>query len=230
MQNIYETPLTLTLSFPRYELGGGPIRSFLLKLRDQSLTIISPPMGCNENDFVEIENLGVVKALVAPNKFHHMGIPQWKKRFPKAEIFTSQTALVRMRKFYSSAVQPIETWGTDSEIHFLSCPGTRNGEMLVVCKETGGWIWFITDLFFNYVVPPPNFFPRLMVQKVSGMGVVVNPFCRFLFVKNRTQVREWLERQMETFPPQVITFSHGEPINKPNQLLDFTHKARTYDR
>lgn len=228
MQTIYETAKTITFTTNRYDLGGGPIRTILLKGKDSSLILVSPPIHFNENEFKEIEKLGEVSALVAPNKFHNLGVPSWKKRFPKAQIYTSETALPRIKRKLSLDVLNIEDLKVEPDTHFLSCPGTKNGEIVVVCKEKDGWIWYVTDLFFNYVEPPTKWFPRLMVQTITGMGIVVNPFCRFLFIKDKVQVQEWLSAKLGEFPPTAVAFAHGDPIHTPALIQTFKEKVQTY--
>ena len=41
---------------------------------------------------------GAVRALIASNAFHHLGVPEWKSRFPDAAIFAPAQAIARVEK------------------------------------------------------------------------------------------------------------------------------------
>jgi len=70
---------------PRVRMLGIPFptRMTIVRLSDGGLWLHSP-VEANERLLVALEELGPVRHLVAPNKFHHLFIREWAERFPYA--------------------------------------------------------------------------------------------------------------------------------------------------
>lgn len=62
-----------------------PTRMAVVRLRDGGLWVWSP-IALSEELVKEIESLGAVRHLVAPNALHHLSLAQWSERFPGAQL------------------------------------------------------------------------------------------------------------------------------------------------
>lgn len=63
-----------------------PTRMVVIKLSDETLFVWSPIAG-NDAVFDEIDALGPVAHLVAPNHLHHMHLSHWIARYPDAMVW-----------------------------------------------------------------------------------------------------------------------------------------------
>ena len=62
-----------------------PTRMAVVRLRDGGLWVWSP-IGLDAELAKEVESLGPVRDLVAPNALHHLALAQWIDRFPGARL------------------------------------------------------------------------------------------------------------------------------------------------
>jgi hypothetical protein len=79
-------------------LGPGfrlPLRSTLLRLDGGALAMVSP-VRLGDDEAAEVDRLGPVEHLVAPNLFHHLFLGKAAARWPKAKVWGPQ-ALAKKR-------------------------------------------------------------------------------------------------------------------------------------
>ena len=65
-----------------------PTRMAVIRLSDQSLFIWSP-ISLNDELKSEIDKLGEISCIVAPNSLHHLSIPEWHNSYPKAKLYAA---------------------------------------------------------------------------------------------------------------------------------------------
>ena len=74
---------------PIVRFGGAflyPTRMAVVRLNDGTLWIWSP-IALDDDLARAVEALGAVGHLVAPNKLHHLFLPDWRERFPGARLY-----------------------------------------------------------------------------------------------------------------------------------------------
>src|SRR5690349_17742168 len=82
-----------------YTYSFGPGTANTLAVAGQAgLLILSPPYRANPGVIEDLAPYGPVRALVASNAFHHMGIPEWKRRFPGATVFAPAQSIARVKR------------------------------------------------------------------------------------------------------------------------------------
>jgi len=69
-----------------YSFGPGTANALAVGVAG-GLVIVSAPYRVAGRVFEDLRPYGPVRALVASNAFHHMGIPEWSRRFPDAAVF-----------------------------------------------------------------------------------------------------------------------------------------------
>src|SRR6185503_4095283 len=89
-------PQTPVLTY-LYSFGPGTANALAVGGAD-GLGIVSPPMRVAAGVFEDLSRYGPVRALVASNAFHFMGIPEWKKRFPDATLFAPAQSIARVER------------------------------------------------------------------------------------------------------------------------------------
>jgi hypothetical protein len=65
-----------------------PTRMAVVRLADGGLWVWSP-VALSEELAAEVEALGPVRHLVAPNKLHHLFLEAWSRRFPEARLYAA---------------------------------------------------------------------------------------------------------------------------------------------
>lgn len=60
-------------------------RSTIVRLKDGSVWMHSP-VSYNPDLAVEVENIGPIRYLVAPNVYHHFFLKEWQDHFPDAQL------------------------------------------------------------------------------------------------------------------------------------------------
>ena len=78
-----------------YSFGPGTATSLAVGGKD-GLVVVSPPCRVASDVFEALSQHGPVRALVASNAFHYLGIPEWKARFPEAAIFAPAQSIARV--------------------------------------------------------------------------------------------------------------------------------------
>ena len=73
-----------------------PTRMTLVRLPDDALWVCSP-IALSDALAQQIERLGVPRHLVSPNKFHHLFLGEWQRRWPGAWLYASP-GLARRRR------------------------------------------------------------------------------------------------------------------------------------
>ena len=128
------------------DFGG---RMTVVRLNSGDLFLHSP-VKLNDSLASELEALGKVKYLIAPNKFHHLHITDYINRYPDAEVWGAP-GLAKKRgdiKFtgeLNNEIGPI--W--DNEIDYVLFEGVPFMNEVVFYHPVSKTVMF-TDLIFNY--------------------------------------------------------------------------------
>lgn len=191
----------------------------------EGLIVLSPPARPKEEAFTELERHGKVRALVASNAFHHLGLPAWKKRYPDATIFAPAQGVARVEKRTKlSGVRPIAEAASllAPNVELVDMPHYRTGEILARIKTETDLIWFITDLIFNLPALPKAFpIHQIFKWTNSGPGFKLNGVGTVFMVRDRPALYRWMRREVEKAPPTLVLPCHGPPVrmDPPGQLL-----------
>lgn len=145
-----------------------PARSTILKSPDQTLTLISPgPMSTD--DLKELEDIGRVTSIVAPNKFHHLHIPQALKCFPNAAFYGPVGLSKKKPRLANRMISLEEAHQNVSEIiDWYPLHGNSfSSEWAAIHRASKTLI--VTDLVFNMGVQPSKV-TNLVLKSVGCLG------------------------------------------------------------
>jgi hypothetical protein len=143
----------------QYSFGPSLSRALAVRTAD-GLAVVSPPCRVQDEAFTALAARAPVRALVASNAFHHLGLPEWKRRFPDATVYAPAQAIARVRrKTRLPDVRPLAELAARAGPHvdFLDMPHYRTGETLVRMRTPRGVLWYVTDMVFNFREVPSNF-------------------------------------------------------------------------
>jgi hypothetical protein len=199
--------LTYTYSF------GPGFANALALVAGGGVVVVSPPCNPPESAFTGLDAHGPVRALVAPNAFHYMGLPAWKARHPGASVFAPAQSIARVEKQAKlSGIRPVaevaELLGGRAEI--VDMPHYKTGEILIRWRVEGGWAWYLTDVAMNLPMLPKNLFGTIFRWTKSGPGFRRNALASTFMIKNKRALYTWIVEQAEKTPPSLLVPCHGD--------------------
>jgi hypothetical protein len=182
---------------------------------DGGYVVVSPPCNAPESTFAGIEKRGKVRALVASNAFHNMGVGAWKERFPDAKLFAPAQAIARVeKKGKVTGVHPLSEIGAlaGPELELIDMPHYKTGEVLVRVKHGKHVVWYVTDVIMNLPKVPQGFFGTLSKWTKSAPGLRPNGISAMFMMKDKKSLYRWLRAEIEKAPPTTLLVCHGEHV------------------
>ncbi len=168
------TSLGLGITFPN--------RMVVARLSNGGLMIHSP-LPIHDELAAQLEAIGPVELIIAPNLFHHLYVPEAKTRYPEARLlgaegFSKKREDIAWDGFLTD--EPVaELDGTLARIRHR---GTVARENVLFHEKTKTLI--ITDLVFN-ITEPPNLVSSLFFGLLGVKGKVKqSPAFRFVATKD----------------------------------------------
>jgi hypothetical protein len=159
----------------------------------------------------EVDELGSVGHLVAPNLYHHRFVQSWRAAYPNA-IFHGPKALRRKRKdlVLSATLEeaPAASWA--SELTPVHIDGCMLDETVFVHRPTRTLV--SADLTENFATSPH--WPTRAYLKASGLHGRVG-FSRFLrpLYRDRKAARRSLDALLEHDFDRIV-IAHGDVIGR----------------
>ena len=201
--------LTLTYSF------GPGIANALALTVEGGVVLVSPPTNPTDAVFAEIEKRGPVRALIAPNGFHHLGLNAWKERAPNAPIFAPAQSIARIeKKSKLTGIRPLADAAdiVGKRIELIDMPHYKTGEVLVRWPIDGGWAWYVTDVVMNITKPLKGLFGMIFRTTRSTPGLRRNAIAGAFMLKDKRALYAWLAEQADKTPPKLLVMCHGEHV------------------
>jgi hypothetical protein len=195
-----------------------PTRMAVIRLTGGELLIWSP-VAPTDGLRAEIDALGKVGYLVAPNSLHHLFIADWKHSYPAARIYAAPGLRNKRRDIVfdgdlASATPP--EWSGD--IEYVVVQGNAITSEVVFFHRASGTVIF-TDLLQKF---PANWFSgwRAVVAKwdlMLGREPSVPRKFRAAFT-NRRAARASLDRIL-AWPAEKVLMAHGTPVTEGGQAF-----------
>jgi hypothetical protein len=196
-----------------YVFGPGIANSLAIPV-EGGVAVVSPPCNAPDTMFTELEKHGPVRAIVAPNAFHSLGLAPWRARYPDVPIFAPAQSIARLEKTTRlTGIRPVADLQPmlRDGVEVLDMPHYKTGEALVRWRIDGGYAWYVTDVLFNMPRLPPGPFGLVMRWTRSAPGLRRNALAGLFMVKNKRALYGWLAEQAEKTPPILVVACHGEP-------------------
>lgn len=210
-------PSLAALTFT-YSFGPGTANALALAVPG-GVIVVSPPCNPPESAFTELAEHGPVKALVAPNAFHNMGLAAWRARFPEARLFAPAQSIARVEKQAKlSGVRPVAEMADilGDRIELVDMPHYKTGEALVRWRTEGGWAWYVTDVMMNFPEVPKGIFGTICRWTKSAPGLRRNAISGTFATRDKRALYAWLNEQADRTPPGVVVVCHGATAQLPD--------------
>lgn len=188
-----------------------PTRMAVIRLADQSLFVWSP-IELSQTMRDEINALGEVRYLIAPNDLHHTFLQDWHHAYPLAKIIAAPGLIAKRKDIHFDDVlgdTPHPDWA--GQIDHVVMNGNLITKEVVFFHAQSGTVLF-TDLLQNM---PANWYHgwRRIVAKLDLMTTdrpqVPRKF-RVAFT-DRKAARDALNKVKE-WPAERVLMAHGTPV------------------
>ena len=190
-----------------------PLRMTVIRLADGGLWIHSP-LAIYDALAAELQALGPVAHLVAPNLYHHLYVRDAARRFPQAQVW---------------APEGIERKQPDLQVHHRlspDAPWAREVEALPVEGAAGisEWVFLhrasrsliVTDLVFN-IDDAPRGVTRWLLRLTGALGQLARSRVWNLMIKDRSAFAASVRRVLALEFERVIP-SHGDVVSENAQI------------
>jgi len=192
------------LRFLGLEVGA---RMTVVRLPGPKLLLHSP-IAATPELIREVESLGPVAYLVAPNRLHHLFVGEWQQAFPEASIYAAPGLDTKRPDLSIAGVltdEPETGWkDVIDQILIRGFPFANE----VVFFHRPSTTLIATDLAFNLGSSSPPL-TRFALRLSGGYGRLSPTILERLLVRDRTAFRESLERVL-AWPFERIVVAHGE--------------------
>ena len=201
-------------------------RMTVIKLEDDSLVLISP-IEINSELQQQLDKLGKVKYLVAPNLFHYLYLASAQQLYPDAAIFAppglniKQPSLKIDRVFTQDAIEfAIELEYTLLTGFQVFVPPKISLVNEIVFYHPHSKTLIITDSAFNFDRTFPTI-TQLAARIIGSYGVLKPSWLEKIAVKDTMQLKEAADKVLQWDFERVI-MAHGQIIetNAKRQLTD----------
>ncbi len=199
--------------------GAQRARMAVIGLGGGSLLVVSPGAPLHDAQWEQLSRWGTPRFLLAPNRYHTLGIAPWKERFPAATVVAHPRAHERLRKKVPGVaiedLAPLEA-ALPQGVRIFSPPMAKQGETWVSVKTSNGAAWFVTDGIVNQERLPGG--PVGLFLRLAGFRtrLMVNPFFKRLFLTDKAAFKAWVRAELENDKPVLFVPSHGAPIRGPD--------------
>jgi len=193
-----------SLRFLGLEVGA---RMTVVRLPGPKLFLHSP-IAVSPELLKEIKALGPVAYLVAPNRFHHLFVSQWKQACPEAAVYVAPGLETKRPELAIAGVltdEPEPGWAETVEQVLMGGFPLANE---VVFFHRPSRTLIATDLAFN-LGPSSPLATRLFVRLAGTYGSLAPTLLERLAVRDRAAFRRSLERILE-WPFERVVVAHGD--------------------
>lgn len=187
-----------------------PTRMTVIRLGDGRLFVHSPT-HMTEDLRAEIEALGQVCFIIAPNRIHYWWVPNWHAAFPDAAVWLAPGVRAQAGSHIDfDAPELLESggYGWDDDIATLPVSGSYMTEVVFFHRPSRTLV--LTDFIENF---EPGMLPWWM-RWLTRLGGVLDPEgamprdMRLTFRKQKSQLRTAITQMLDWNPERVI-IAHG---------------------
>jgi hypothetical protein len=187
-------------------------RMTVFRLKDGSLLIHSP-VPLDPPTQAELDGLGPVRFVVAPNRYHHLFVAEYARTYRQAKIFGAPGLDLKRRDLRFDAIlgqaAPVEWASEIDQTIFRAFPPLNE---VVFFHRSSRTIVF-TDLLIN-IQSSESTYTRFLIWLDGGLGHVAVPRSfRLLLKMRRARARETIDRIL-SWEFDRLSLAHGEIVER----------------
>ncbi len=204
--------------FERVEPSGWSLAMHVLRVGED--LVVHSPTRTSEDVFERLDALGRVRVIVAPNHFHHMGLPTFRARYPEARVVASERAIPRLLAQGHEGLEPIERTLLPAGLSFHVASGVRTGETFLSYEVGAVRTLLVCDAFFHVTRELRGPMGLALRATQTGPGLKTGRTFKYLAIADRDAYVRWVGETLRTIRPGRVRFSHGAPIEGPRLVED----------
>ncbi len=191
---------------------GWSIRATAVRMADGRLLVVSPIRGLGDEAHEELRAIGEPAAFLAPNYFHHMGLPEYVERYQGSIVVASDVAAPRVHKKTKLPVESLDALRGRLPRHvaILEPDGTKSGEVWLRVETSTGVAWCVTDALFNVPESPTGLMGAFLRWTNTVPGLSIGWTFLSWGLDDRAAYRSWFDRRLEIDRPTRLIVAHGE--------------------
>jgi hypothetical protein len=187
-------------------------RMTVFRLKDGSL-IVHSPVPLDPPTQAEVDGIGPVRFVVAPNRYHHLFVAEYARTYPQAKIFGAPGLDLKRRDLRFDAIlgqaAPAEWASEIDQTIFQAFPPLNE---VVFFQRSSRTIVF-TDLLIN-IQSSESTYTRFLMWLDGGLGHVAVPRSfRLLLKMRRARARETID-QILSWEFDRLSLAHGEIVER----------------
>lgn len=159
---------------------------------------------------VELETLGRVTDIVAPNLYHHESIHLAQQIFPQATVWGVEGFKKKRPDVPWDKVLNSDSWNYSDEIQVHEIQGHKMNEVVFFHLKSKTLV--VTDLFFN-LTKPEGVGAWLILTMFGTYKKFAISSLYMKYVSDLTAFKNSL-RKIANWDFQTIVMSHGEPVTQ----------------
>lgn len=173
---------------------------------------------------LEIDALGDVAYLVAPNALHHLFLGDWQQVYPRAKSYGTEEVIQKRQDLrFDGELNAADHYPWGEEIEQVLFTGSKAMEECVFFHKASGTL-VVTDLVENF---SPNVFKPWQRVLARGVGILapngkMPVDWRLSFMFGKKEARGHLQHILG-WCPKTVVMAHGEVIE--NDGVDFLKKS-----
>ncbi|NVD06490.1 DUF4336 domain-containing protein [Vibrio sp. JPW-9-11-11] len=174
---------------------------------------VHSPIAMTPDIQSQLEELGTVKYLIAPNHLHHLFLPDWISIYPDAEVFGTDEVIKKRQDIqFNASLNSDKAWPWCDDIAQVLFSGSPLMQECVFFHKQSKTL-VVTDLVENFSGKQFNYWQRLVAK---GVGILApngkTPLdWRLSFMFGKADARKHLECLLQ-WDPHVLVMSHGEIV------------------
>lgn len=175
--------------------------------------LVHSPVSLDEATHRELEAIGAVRFVVAPNRYHHLFAAAYRRAYPDAMLLGApgldkKRADLHFDAIIDDALPPEIYAGFDHQVFHAFAPLNE----IVMFHRASRTVLF-TDLIFNLASSQTAFERFVLWLDGAAQGPAVARSFRLLIRLNRTQARSELARIL-SWDFDRATMAHGDVIER----------------
>jgi hypothetical protein len=198
-------------------IGEFPRRMTIVRLSDRRLVVYSA-IALGDEEMQAVDRFGDPAFLVVPGDLHRMDAKIWKDRYPDLYVVAPAGAWEKVEKVVHVDATSVD-FG-DPRVALVEILGTEAQEAALLVRTENGTTLIVNDLIAN--MPDRKGFAGWLLHLVgfTGPGPRIPSIVRKRKVRDKSALREQLERWAGLSELRRIVVSHGAPIARnPNRAL-----------
>ncbi len=180
----------------------GTLRCTAIKLKGGGLMLFSPVPGLTAPARAQLDSLGKVQFLLAPNHYHNKAMAEYAQAFPEASIVAPQDAQERLTRVTGLQFDDLTSLkrALPQHVKFLVPPGLKTGECWLRVKTQTDVAWIVVDAFYARA--------RKSGALETSIPEMLGTFPK-MGIADKQTYGAWVQAQIGRDQPTIVMPCHG---------------------